>query len=318
MSVTTVQGREHTVYAAGAVLWREVSGEPHVLVIHRERNDDYSLPKGKVDPGESLPETAFREVWEETGYRAPLGAPLGMIAYDLPNGRPKEVHYWCAEVSDEAFAAHSFVANEEVDRLDWLPLAEAQRILTYERDRELLGSFADRFANGTARTFAVIALRHAKAVPSISWPGSDDSRPLTSRGQSQAVDGVPILSAFAPEAVVTSTAVRCRETIAPLTASLGIAPVTENSISQSAYDDGGDGLPEVIARVIASGATTVLCSHSPVIPEIARELASLTNTPYAEIARYAMLSTGECAVFHVASAKPDAGIIATETFGPLS
>ena len=89
------------VVAAGAVVWRERDGEPLVLLIHRDHHQDVSLPKGKVDPGESVPTTAVREINEETGYRVHLGAPLGTAEYVLPSGRDKVVHYWSARVGSK-------------------------------------------------------------------------------------------------------------------------------------------------------------------------------------------------------------------------
>lgn len=320
MSMTSrpVDAAETTsVYAAGALLWRRDEDRMRVLVIHRDRHGDYSLPKGKVDPGETLPETAAREVREETGYEVVLGAPLGYIEYDLPNGRHKEVHYWTAEVTDEAFRSTSFTPNDEVDDQQWVPLRKAQRLLSYERDRELLDVFAERCERGVERTFAVIALRHAKAVPPLSWPGDDDSRPITARGQEQAHLAVPILRAFAPDRVITSTAVRCRATVAPFATITGLLPEVSRGISQSAYDEGEDAVDAVIADVLRSRRTTVLCSHSPVMPEIVRELAIATGTPTGPLMRQSMLSTGEFSAMHVPVADPSLGVVAAESHGPL-
>lgn len=306
-----------TVYAAGVVLWRRIDGEIAVLVIHRDRHDDYSFAKGKVDPGETLPQTAAREVCEETGYRVALAAPLSTIEYDLPDGRHKEVHYWTAEVTDASFEAHRFEPNDEVDSLEWLPLAVARERLTYERDRDVIDEFADRCERGLERTFAVVALRHAKAVPPLAWPGTDESRPITGRGQEQAELLVPILRAFGPERVITSSAVRCRATVAPFATESGAFPEVSGAISQSAYDDGDDEIGDVIASVVSSRAATVLCSHSPVMPEIVRELALVTGTPTSDVLRRSMLSTGEFVVLHVALDDPKRGIVAAEMHGPL-
>ena len=76
-----------TVYAAGAVLWRIIGDDIHVLVIHRTGHKDISLPKGKVDPGETLPQTAVREIREETGIKVALGVPLGATEYIMPTAR---------------------------------------------------------------------------------------------------------------------------------------------------------------------------------------------------------------------------------------
>ena len=91
------------VLAAGAVCWREgADGAVEILLVHRTQHRDTSLPKGKVDPGETLPETAVREIAEETGLRIGLGVPLGVSTYALGSGRDKIVHFWAAEVSERA------------------------------------------------------------------------------------------------------------------------------------------------------------------------------------------------------------------------
>lgn len=313
-------GAEATsVYAAGAVLWRRdpESGKVRILVVHRNRHEDYSLPKGKVDPGETLPETAAREVREETGFRVVLGAPLGYIEYDLPNGRHKEVHYWTAEVSERMAKENPFTPNEEVDRAEWMTLKQARKRLSYERDRDVVEVFAERVERGLERTFALLALRHAKAVPPVSWPGSDDSRPITARGQEQAELVVPILRAYAPGRIVTSTAVRCRATIGPLATALELAPEVAAGISQSAFDAGTAAVGDVVREAIESRTTTVLCSHSPVMPEIVREAGLATGTRPGSLSRHAMLSTAECAILHIPLSDPQRGVVAAETHGPL-
>lgn len=306
-----------TVYAAGAVLWRiDPQGKVRVLTIHRERHGDVSLPKGKVDEGETLPETAVREVREETGYEIALQAPLGFIEYTLPNGRSKEVHYWTYRVTEEHFQRHDFAPNDEVDRLEWLSLKKASARLSYERDRELLGVLRARIERGTAETFAVIALRHAKAVPPLSWPGDDDTRPLTARGQEQAEEVVPIISAFAPERIVTSSAVRCRATVAPLAAATGLTPVSAEALSQGARPGTGS-VDEIVAQIVEEREPTVICSHSPVMPAIVARLAAETGTRLGGLSRQAMLSTAECSVIHIPISDPRLGIVAAETHGPI-
>jgi len=317
MSGTTSPASGTSVYAAGALVWRQQGDKIRILVIHRDRHDDHSLPKGKVDPGESLPETAAREVLEETGYAVALGAPLGFIEYDLPDGRHKEVHYWAAELPHDDFERTAFVPNDEVDECRWVGLKRAQKLLTYERDRELVNVFAERVAAQTHRTFAVIALRHAKAVPAPSWPGDDASRPLTARGQEQSEAAAAILRAFGPERIITSTAIRCRSTVGPVAAQLGVAPVAERDISQAAYDAGDEGVDAIVREVLATSLTTILCSHSPVMPAIVSAVARFTGTRLGRLSRHAMLSTAECAVLHVPSAHPELGIVAAETHGPL-
>lgn len=126
------------VRAAGGLIWRvDDQGRPEVLLVHRPRYDDWTLPKGKCDPGETWEDTAIREVLEETGYHVDLGAELPSVAYVDHKGRTKLVRYWTMSVS-----AGSFVPNDEVDELAWLPLALARNRLSYAHDTGVLDAFA--------------------------------------------------------------------------------------------------------------------------------------------------------------------------------
>ncbi|MGI9033850.1 MAG: NUDIX hydrolase [Acidimicrobiales bacterium] len=125
------------VLAAGGVVWRGINGEgePEVLLVHRPKYDDWSLPKGKLDAGEPAPVAALREVEEETGLRCRLGAELATSSYEDRHGRPKEVRYWAME----PVSGH-FVANDEVDEVRWVLLTRAADMLSYDRDRAVLAS----------------------------------------------------------------------------------------------------------------------------------------------------------------------------------
>ncbi len=107
-----------------------------VAVVHRDRYDDWTLPKGKLNPGEGLAEAALREVEEETGLRCRLERKLGEIEYEDNRGRRKEVHYWLMKPVDGTFKA-----NSEVDELRWVRRPKARRILSYQHDRELMDLF---------------------------------------------------------------------------------------------------------------------------------------------------------------------------------
>jgi len=151
------------ISAAGALCWRVVNDRIVVLVVHRTKYGDITIPKGKVDPGETLPQTAVREILEETGLAIALGVPLGVSAYPLRSGREKIVRYWSAEVSDGAIERSSFVPNSEITAIEWVSLKKARGYLTYERDVEILDAFEDLVHQGVTSTFALIALRHGKA-----------------------------------------------------------------------------------------------------------------------------------------------------------
>jgi 8-oxo-dGTP pyrophosphatase MutT (NUDIX family) len=124
--------------AGGIVLRRASKGAWQVLLVHRPRYDDWSLPKGKADPGERDEETALREVEEETGLRCTLGAPAGRTRYRDSKGRDKVVHYWLMEPEPDAAADGAFVPNDEVDAVRWCSVAEATSRLSYAHDRKLL------------------------------------------------------------------------------------------------------------------------------------------------------------------------------------
>jgi 8-oxo-dGTP diphosphatase len=305
------------IYAAGAVCWRVVDSRIVVLVIHRTRYGDVTLPKGKVDPGETLPQTAVREIEEETGLRVALGVPLGISDYPLSTGRDKIVHFWAAEVSDEAIARSTFVPNGEVAALEWVTIKKARTYLTYERDVEILDQFATLADEGVTSTFAIIALRHGKATAPTSWSGPDAARPLTERGVQQSASNVVTIEAWRPRKIITSPAVRCVATVAPLAAATGIKPKQEPNLSQDAWEDGSANVREVVGKRVRKRASAVLCSHGPVLPEILREVALATGTvPGSYLGSASDLPTGGFSVIHLSATNPSSGIIAIETHAP--
>jgi 8-oxo-dGTP diphosphatase len=122
------------IEAAGGVLWKETPSGWKLAIVHRNRYNDWSLPKGKREPGESWRETALREVQEETGCRPVLGDFIGSAAYVINGDTPKVVLFWQMTVKKDC----KFVPNKEVDHLKWVSPKNAIKLLHYEDERAIV------------------------------------------------------------------------------------------------------------------------------------------------------------------------------------
>lgn len=234
-------------------------GHPEVLVIHRPRYDDWSLPKGKNDPGESSQAAAIREVWEETGYRCRVIAPLGKQEYISPDGW-KEVDYYA--MTFWSFAG--FKAGREVDEIRWIRISES-RLLSYAHDRRLVRNTDYASLQSTTTLFVV---RHAVAGSRRKWTRPDHIRPLTKKGWRQAH---ALADRLAPEGIdrlLSSPYVRCTQTLEPLGEMLGI-PVEEHP----ALAEGGGMSTTMQLLDELSGVNAALSSHGDVIPATMLRLA---------------------------------------------
>lgn len=305
------------VYAAGAVVWRLVEGRLRILLIHRTQYQDVTLPKGKVDPGETLAETAVREVHEETGIRVVLGVPVGVSRYWMRPRRQKVVHYWSAEATEDAIRDSTFVPNDEIAALEWLSLKKARRALSYPVDLEILDEFERLVDDGVLRTFPIVVLRHAKAVSRSSWEKSDAARPLTEKGRRQADAIVGPLRAFGVRRIVTSDAVRCVQTVQPLASAIGRKPVATERLSQDAWEDGVSDVRSVVGKRVRARKPAVICSHGPVLPGILSELALATGTMHGSyLGSASALEVAAFSVVHMSASNPGSGIISIETHSP--
>jgi 8-oxo-dGTP diphosphatase len=123
------------------------TGDVHILLVHRPKYDDWSLPKGKRDPAETDEQCAVREVEEETALRCRLGRELLPTAYTDARGRPKVVRYWHMEVEAE----HPFIPGHEIDEVLWLAVSDAMSLLSYPRDVEVLRSLSPGPVRGWSR-----------------------------------------------------------------------------------------------------------------------------------------------------------------------
>lgn len=306
-----------TVVAGGAVCWKVVDNEVRVLLVYRTQHKDVSLPKGKCDPGETVPETAQREILEETGLHITLGAYLGRVDYLLPSKKPKEVHYWAAEVDPGEAERSPFESNDEIFALEWMPLKKAMKKLTYEHDADILENFNSLYESGRAKTFPLILLRHAKAMPAENWDGPDHSRPLLHKGLTQARMVAGGILAFGPKRVISSTATRCIATVEPLLEKSELELKTSAGISQDAYQSRGAKPFSAVQKRVSKRQGTVICSHGPVLPQLVSAAAEIGNGGSSKsLHRAASLTVGSFSVIHFSLDTPTPQIVAVETHEP--
>lgn len=261
-----------TVYAAGAVLWRIENDQLKVALVHRGRYDDWSWAKGKVDPGETLPETAVREIREETGLKIKLGVPLGIQRYLLPNKNLKEVHYWAAKVTDKSLATSNFKPNEEVAEVVWLSVAAATKRLSYKHDQEQLDQLVALHKKGRLDTTPLIILRHAKARSRATWKDGEASRPLLTEGNAQAESLPRLLKAFGAKRVYSSPWTRCLSTIAPFAQNAKVKVKTQPELTEVANAKKPQQTKSTIEQIVAVGKPGIVCTHRPVLPTIIETL----------------------------------------------
>ncbi|HLS76034.1 MAG TPA: NUDIX hydrolase [Nocardia sp.] len=251
------------IHAAGAVVWRpREGGGIEIAVVHRPKYGDWSLPKGKLDPGETPMVAAVREVHEETGLVCTLGRYLGYVTYPIPGHRKlKRVDYWAASVADGEFHA-----NSEVDELGWHPLDRVMDELSYPMDRQVVRTFARLPAD----TATLVLVRHAKAGQRARFDGPDELRPLEQAGQEQARALVPNLLTFGPTAVHSAPPVRCVDTVRPLADKLGVEVTPEPTLSEQAYRDDPEAGRRRATELVTPGTVPVVCSQGGVIPDLLR------------------------------------------------
>lgn len=277
------------IKAAGAVAWRPgPDGELEILLVHRRKYDDWSLPKGKAERGEQLPSTAFREVLEESGVRLALGRRLMSVSYEV-GGRPKRVHYWAARALSVDERA---VPNSEVDRVAWLPVDRAAEKVSYAHDRTVLADFAAR----PAQTVPLILLRHAKAVAKDGWAHPDATRPLDDSGRSAAEALADLLAHFSPgPRLISSTAVRCLDTVRPLAQRTGATLQEEPSLyihgqppatglPAPAAPRPGVTLTALVRSAIASAEPTIICAHRENLPLLQQTALSALGIRFTVVA----------------------------------
>ena len=279
------------IQAAGAVVFRRSpEGPREVLLVHRPKYDDWSFPKGKLDRGEHLTAAAVREVEEETGVRIRLGRPLRAQRYRVGRGW-KRVHYWTARVRDgEPDAVEGYQRPGEIDKVVWVPIAEATRLLTYPHDRATMReALAAR-----KKTYPLVILRHGESRSRDTWRGPDEDRPLLASGKRQAERLTAVLDAYGIARVVTSTSARCRQTVEPYASAADVHIEASALLSEEGVSaEKTAALMVGLAHELPSRGPLVVCSHRPVLPGMFAALGM----------RKIALEKGELAVAHIRKGK---------------
>jgi 8-oxo-(d)GTP phosphatase len=302
------------IAAAGAVVWRPSPGDragsasrddradrtAEVALVHRPRYDDWSLPKGKLDPGESCRMAAVREVAEETGFRVALGRYLGQTRYEVPGpaaGGPaaKVVTYYAARA-----VAGAFEPGDEVDELRWLPPEEALSLLSYRHDQRILAEFTALPHDTTT----LLLLRHAKAGRRAEWTGPDARRPLSENGHRQ-LPGINTLSAlYGVTRVYSAPLVRCVDTVRALADTLGVPVVEEPLMSEEGYVGNEDAAVARLLEIAGAGGTPLVCSQGGVIPDLMSRVAGTAGLAIGETGDIASKKGSIWALFFTSDTKP--------------
>ncbi len=302
------------VSAAGVICWREGrDGVPEVLLVHRPRYDDWSWPKGKLQPGEPLPECAVREAAEETGLQVVLGRPLPEVAYLLPDGRPKVVRYWAARPAGPP-TPPAGKGLPEVDRTRWAGLAEASELLTQRADAVPLDALAAMARERTLATSPLLVVRHGTARPRQAWSRADSDRPLVAAGRRQALALASLVRCWRPERVLSSPWRRCRETVRPYVALSGARLRTKKGLSEDGFRREPAKVAKHTRRLLERRRPALLCTHRPVLPAVFRALGgSATPDALARIPRdEPYLAPGEALVAHVTQGGGPPRVVAVE------
>ena len=252
------------VLSAGVVVF---GPDRTVLLVHRPKYDDWSFPKGKLDPGERAASAAVREVLEETGVDVRLGPPLESQRYPIRDGM-KTVFYWTGRPVGEHDVG-AYEVNAEIDDVRWVRIADAPDVLSYEHDVETL----EEALGVRKRTRTVVVLRHGISRSRKAWRQDDRRRPLLVTGRRQAERLVPVLAAYGVDRIVTSGSTRCTETVAPYAAAIGGKLEIDDTFSEE------DATPKRVRNTVAAllesldeapkaAGGVLVCTHRPVLPDV--------------------------------------------------
>lgn len=307
--------------AAGALVWRERDGQLEVLAVHRPRYNDWSWPKGKLDPGETMPACAVREVAEETRVIVELGIPLPTLRYPIAGGKMKVVRYWAArETLPDAPAASArepvkAASKHEIDEIAWLTVDQARQRITFHDDLRPLERLIEEHAAGRLITRAFIVTRHARAQRRKAWVGADKRRPLTSAGTARAIQLKDLFAAFGALRIASSTAVRCVQTVNPYAQAAGLPVRGYASLTEEAYHKRPAATEATFAALLGKRRNRVVSVHRPTLPVVVALLRShiTGNTRGALPRTMPFLPAGGVLVAHVIDRDGHPRVVAVET-----
>jgi 8-oxo-dGTP diphosphatase len=230
-------------------------------LVHRSAYDDWTLPKGKLLPGEHPLAGACREVVEETGFSPVAGPRLPSLEYEvLVKGQlaPKVVDYWAMRA-----VGGEFSPNPEVDALRWCQLDRAAALLTYDHDRMILRAFSEL----PVETTTVVLVRHAKAGDRSRWAGEDAERPLDGKGRTQAEQLAEWLPWYGIGQLISADRVRCVQTVSPLAGRLGLPMQITEHWNERCHATAPARAASLVRELAATGVNAVVCSQGGVIPD---------------------------------------------------
>jgi 8-oxo-dGTP pyrophosphatase MutT (NUDIX family)/phosphohistidine phosphatase SixA len=256
------------IEAAGGLLWRTGENGTEVALVHRPKYDDWTLPKGKLEPGEHPLVAALREVEEESGARAVPGRPLGIARYAV-DGRPKRVQYWGLR-----WAGGDFRPSTEVDEVDWVPIEKAADRLRPDRD----GFVVDEFLRDPRPTRACVVVRHARAGSRSAWKGSDVDRPLDGGGSEQARVLAILLTAYEVSRAYSADVRRCLDTLAPFADAAGLTIEGEHLFSEAGFPADPEAAVARALEIVSSAGSVAICTQGGALPDLVVEMCRRLGT----------------------------------------
>lgn len=254
-----------------------------MLLVRSARWGEWSWPKGKLDPGETLPECAVREVAEETGVQIELGVPLPSVSYVLPDGRDKTVSYWAGRVREDG---RRTALDDEISDVEWLPVEAALERLSRPGDLGPVHEVLELAEQGRLDTRPLLVVRHAKARSRARWPGAEADRPLTAIGRRQAQGLAGLLACWRPERLLCSPWARCMLTLRPYLDQLDQLEQRDLSrlgrsepevlplLSEQGLIDDPDRIGATITELLDDRRSALLCTHRPVLEHVIAALGA--------------------------------------------